>query len=372
MAGCRDSDMYCPRVTHPFSWNVALTVQLMRQPHRIDDGIVPCNQSKQLGHMPGTRRALVVGNITKYIALVDMSPKWNAQSIGRSYHPETSRGSAVTISRCEAISWFTIRTLHIICYLMDGYMCAALAERSGRRRLTRVQTTKSSKGHALFEPEKTCSIMMLDEPHRRKSISNFQARNLHFNEKLNVQARDSCHMPTEVLIAASMRNVLLACFAVRTEDLDVAGSPRALADVWEAVPLERALDFTQTSDDHIAFDGPPGFRIYVDLIELGGEIIQQIHQPISLYGGWIASMPDLLLLRAVKVVNDGKDGDKLDLLWLLSKVARTTRFLRIEADEVGYLQQAVESCLGKSGCWVVAALIGNRNEAAARQLLALE
>nr|POF06246.1 hypothetical protein CFP56_75541 [Quercus suber] len=114
------------------------------------------------------------------------------------------------------------------------------------------------------------------------------------------------------------------------------------------------------------------FRVYVDLIELGGEVIQRIHASTFLYEGSLASMPDLLLLRAVKLVNDEKDGNMLDFSWLLSKTAETTQFPSIEDDELVLLQRAVEFCLGEVGGLVVAALIGQHNEAAALQLLSLK
>lgn len=81
-------------------------------------------------------------------------------------------------------------------------------------------------------------------------------------------------------------------------------------------------------------------------------------------------MSDLLLLRAVTVVDRGSDGDVLDFQWLLSEVAKTGQFPEIDDGELEWLPKAVESCLGKlAGRLVVAALIGSSNSAAALRLL---
>ena len=45
-------------------------------------------------------------------------------------------------------------------------------------------------------------------------------------------------------------------------------------------------------------------------------------------------MSDLLLLRAVTVVNRGRDGDILDFLWLLSEVAKEDHFPVVDEEEL--------------------------------------
>ncbi len=153
--------------------------------------------------------------------------------------------------------------------------------------------------------------------------------------------------------------------------MDVAAPPDAIIDIWEGV-LNGALNFSIESDDKIAFDAPQGFRLCVNLIEIGGGCIEQIHATEPLYDGSVASVSGLLLLRAVTVVDRGSGGDVLDFEWLLSEVAKTTAFLEVDDQELEVLLSAVESCLEKLGCLVVAAIIGSNNAAASLRLLPLK
>lgn len=116
----------------------------------------------------------------------------------------------------------------------------------------------------------------------------------------------------------------------------------------------------------------PGFRFYVDVIEIGGwGTIEQIHATKPLFDGCVASISDLLLLlRAVTVVNRGGEGDIWDFKWLLLKVVKQDCFPDIGDEELEDLCSAVELCLGKMGRLVVAAIIGSSNSNAAMMLLA--
>lgn len=152
--------------------------------------------------------------------------------------------------------------------------------------------------------------------------------------------------------------------------MDVAASSAALVEIWTRV-LEGTPCFALEPDGKIAYDAPQGFRLHVDLIEIGGwGDVKRIHAPEPLFDGFVASVSDLLLLRAVTVVNRGRDGDILDFQWLLSEVVKENQFPVIDEEELEYLCSAVEFCLGIMGRLVVAAMIGSNNEAAAMRLLA--
>lgn len=121
--------------------------------------------------------------------------------------------------------------------------------------------------------------------------------------------------------------------------MDVAGPPSALIDIWEGASAG-ALNFSIESDGKIAFDAPQGFRVRVNIIEIGGECIDRIHVAEPFHGGSVASMSDLLLLRAVTVVERGGDGDIVDFRWLLAEVARRGQFPAIDDEELGWLVRA--------------------------------
>lgn len=133
-----------------------------------------------------------------------------------------------------------------------------------------------------------------------------------------------------------------------------------------------ALNFSIESDGNIAFDAPQGFRVRVNFIEIGAGIVERVHAMEPYYEGSVASMSDLLLLRAVTVVDRGGDGDIWDFQWLLSKVTvKSVELPRICDEELEYLSKAVELCLGSYGWLVVAAILGNNNVDAWRGLLSL-
>lgn len=135
--------------------------------------------------------------------------------------------------------------------------------------------------------------------------------------------------------------------------------------------LDGARGFQLDPDGKIVYDASLGFRVSVDLIELGsGGIIEQIHAKTPFLGGSLASVSDLLLLRAVTVVDRGADGNFLDFQWLLGRVAISEGFPRISDGELCWLRRAVDLVAGHSLGWlIVVAIIGNANMAAAMALL---
>ena len=142
--------------------------------------------------------------------------------------------------------------------------------------------------------------------------------------------------------------------------MDVAAPPGPLIDIWEAVSAG-ALNFTFEPDGKIAFDAPQGFRVRVDLIRLGDGCIKRIHVMETFEEGSIASMSDLLRLRAVTVVDRGSDGEVEDFRWLLSGVARAGTILPVlNQEELEYMGQAGMR-LGWLERLVLGAVLGDNN-----------
>ena len=153
-----------------------------------------------------------------------------------------------------------------------------------------------------------------------------------------------------------------------TEDVDVAAPPDLLIELGEAV-LAGAPNFNFESDGKIAFDAPEGFRVRVDLIELGGGCIERIHAVKPLLGGSVASMSDLLLFRAVIVVDRGSDSEVDDFRWLLSEVAKAGQVLPgLSQEELECLCRAGESRLGFLDRLLLAAVMGSDNATGAGRL----
>ena len=183
-----------------------------------------------------------------------------------------------------------------------------------------------------------------------------------------------CFRATTRLVRPELRRQLVLVGGVasiahsshfNTEDVDVAAPPSVLIDIWEAVSAG-ALNFVIESDGKIAFDAPQGFRVQIDFIQIGGGCIDAIHVTEPFFEGSVASMSDLLRLRAVTVVNRGGDGDVADFRWLLSEVAREGQTLPgLEQEDVEYMSRAGVACLGRLDCLVLGAVLGARNSAAA-------
>ncbi|PYH80673.1 hypothetical protein BO82DRAFT_403224 [Aspergillus uvarum CBS 121591] len=89
-----------------------------------------------------------------------------------------------------------------------------------------------------------------------------------------------------------------------TEDVDVAAPPDVLTGIGERVTAG-ALNFSLDPDGKISFDASQGFQVRIDLIEHGKDIIERIHVAEPFYEGSAASMSDLLVFRAVTVVDRG-------------------------------------------------------------------
>ena len=146
-----------------------------------------------------------------------------------------------------------------------------------------------------------------------------------------------------------------------TEDVDVAAPPACIIDIWEGVQ-NGAPGFSIESDGKIAFDAPQGFRVRLDVIQIGGGCAERIHVAEPFFEGSVASMSDLLRLRAVTVVDRGSDGEMDDFRWLLSEVAKAGQVLPgLNQEELEVVTQAGVSCLGVLDRLVLFSLLSIEN-----------
>ncbi|UQC87446.1 uncharacterized protein CLUP02_12951 [Colletotrichum lupini] len=164
-------------------------------------------------------------------------------------------------------------------------------------------------------------------------------------------------------ISIHMRDALFACFKAATT-LVRPGLRQHVILVGAGLK-----DFTVEADGKIAFDAPQGFRVRMDVLEIGNGCIERIHATESFLGGSVASTSDLLRLRAKTVVERGSDGEVDDLRWLLLLAARNGQVLPLlDNDEVENLVGAA-AILMSFDVLILVALLGVNNSAAAGQLL---
>ncbi|KAJ5657384.1 uncharacterized protein N7484_001033 [Penicillium longicatenatum] len=93
-----------------------------------------------------------------------------------------------------------------------------------------------------------------------------------------------------------------------------------------------------------------------------GDIIKRIHVAEPFFEDSVASMSDLLILRAETVVNRGSNGDAADFRWVLSEVARAGQILkRLSSDELEYIRNAKKSFLGRLDCLVLYSVLDDQD-----------
>lgn len=155
-----------------------------------------------------------------------------------------------------------------------------------------------------------------------------------------------------------------------TEDIDIFAPADVLIEIWKAIELG-AAGFSFEDDGRIAFDSKQDFRIRVDLVEAGGEYINQIYATVPYFGASLASKADLLRLRATTTVERQDDGDMADFRWLLEQVAREGESLpKLNKKEIGDLL-AVGAQIGELDRLILAVIMGTHNEDTALRLLGL-
>lgn len=155
----------------------------------------------------------------------------------------------------------------------------------------------------------------------------------------------------------------------KTEDVDVAAPSSLLIDIWKGVQ-SGAHNFGLELDGKIAFDAPQGFIVRLDLIEIGEGCIESIHATEPFYEGSVASMSELLRLRAVTVVDRGSDGDVDDFRWLLSRAVESGQILPgYGKGDLECVLQAGEFSLGRLDRLVLWAILSPDNTAVGMRLI---
>ncbi|KAI6365967.1 hypothetical protein MCOR25_005202 [Pyricularia grisea] len=82
--------------------------------------------------------------------------------------------------------------------------------------------------------------------------------------------------------------------------------------------------FGVEADGKISFDAAQGLKVHVDFISLGDEsVIEHIYETEAFYERSVASLPDLLRLRARTIIGREGKGDILDFMWLSSTMTQS-------------------------------------------------
>ncbi|OGM44492.1 hypothetical protein ABOM_006742 [Aspergillus bombycis] len=146
-----------------------------------------------------------------------------------------------------------------------------------------------------------------------------------------------------------------------TEDVDVAAPMNVLLDIWVGVTANNP-EFTLEPDGTICFNARQGFPVQINLIQIGDGPIDRIYNAEPFFEGSVASVSDLLRLRAMSYVDRGKFGDDVDFQWLLSEVARGGEVLpELDNEERAYIAKAGSSLLGRAERLVLLSVLSEKD-----------
>lgn len=120
----------------------------------------------------------------------------------------------------------------------------------------------------------------------------------------------------------------------RTKDLDFAAGEEAM-DAFLQVVLARQNGFKYDDDGSIMFWSSLGFFVPVDLLILGGDLTESVNAVQKIESGIVASVPDLMLLRATTIEERGDSQDLDDFSDLMNLArAKSLRFRLLNQEEM--------------------------------------
>lgn len=87
------------------------------------------------------------------------------------------------------------------------------------------------------------------------------------------------------------------------------------------------------------------FEVTVELVEMGGPFVPRIPDVVSFGDGYVATLPELVRLRAYTIVERGDKWDHIDFVLLLSSASkRKVKLPHLGEEELRLMIEAVEMC----------------------------
>lgn len=125
-----------------------------------------------------------------------------------------------------------------------------------------------------------------------------------------------------------------------TNDLDFAAGQEGMDAFLQTVDA-RQNGFKADDSGNIIFWSSKGFYVSLDLLILGGDFVGSPDAVQEIESGFAASMPDLMLLRAITIEERGDDQDFQDFSDLMKlALARNIRFGLLTQEEMGGILMA--------------------------------
>jgi len=135
----------------------------------------------------------------------------------------------------------------------------------------------------------------------------------------------------------------------KTKDIDILVGVQALEILDDAI-LKTREGFHRDCDGTIKWDkcDPEQnklFEVTVELVEIGGAFVPRIPEVIKYRDGYVATLAELIRLRARTLVERGDLADHIDFVLILSLARqRKVRLPFLGEKEMGLMIEAVEMC----------------------------
>lgn len=120
-----------------------------------------------------------------------------------------------------------------------------------------------------------------------------------------------------------------------TQDLDFAAGQGAMNAFLKVVQAGQN-GFKRDDDESIMFWSSLGFFVPVDLLVLGGDFVESVNAVQQIDSGFVASVPDLMNLRAITIEERGDSQDFEDFIDLMKlALDKGIRFGLLKQEEMG-------------------------------------
>jgi hypothetical protein len=135
----------------------------------------------------------------------------------------------------------------------------------------------------------------------------------------------------------------------KVKDVDILVGVEALAILDDAI-ISLREGFHRDCDGTIKWDKCDSqqnklFEVKVELVEIGGPFVPQVPEVVGFGEGYVATLAELVRLRASTLVERGDASDHIDFVLLLSLAReRKEKLPHLGEDEMKSMIEAVEMC----------------------------
>ncbi|KAH8590106.1 hypothetical protein B0O99DRAFT_599368 [Bisporella sp. PMI_857] len=150
------------------------------------------------------------------------------------------------------------------------------------------------------------------------------------------------------LVPRNLRQTLIL-FWWCPNDVDILVGIEVLAILDDAI-INKREGFHRDHDGTIKWDKCDSkknklFEVIVELVEIGGPFVPRIPEVVGFGEGYVATLPELVRLRASTLVERGDESDYIDFVLLVSSASkRRIKLPHLGEEELKSMIEAVEMC----------------------------